>query len=324
MRRREFISLIAGATAWPLGARAQQSAMPVIGVLGPATAEVIPHLLAAFRQGLAEGGYVDGKNLTIEYRFANYKLELLPGLARDLVQRNVNVIFALTPETVAAARNETTSIPIVALDLESDPVAMGYVESLARPGGNLTGVFLDIPEMSGKQVGLLKEMVPRLSRLAIFGIPGLNSLQFASTKAATEAFALEPEIIEVRVPSDFGDAFETARSRYVEAGILLSSPLIFTESRPISELALAKGLPLISLFAEFPKASGLMAYGPNVAEIFRKGGEYTAKVLRGAKPSELPIQRPEKFHLVINLKTAAALGISVPPVLLATADEVIE
>ena len=203
--------------------------MPVIGVLGPATAEVIPHLLAAFRRGLAEAGYVDGKNLIIEYRFPNYKLELLPGLARDLIQRNVKVIFALTPETVAAARNETTSIPIVALDLESDPIAMGYVESLARPGGNLTGVFLDIPEMSGKQVGLLKEMVPRLSRLAIFGIPGLNSLQFASTKAATEAFALEPETIEVRVPSDFEDAFETARSRHVEAGILLSSPLMFNK-----------------------------------------------------------------------------------------------
>jgi putative ABC transport system substrate-binding protein len=206
MRRREFISVIAGAAVWPLGAHAQQPAMQVIGVLDPVpAAEAIPHLLAAFRRGLAEAGYVEGKNLAIEYRFTNFSPELMSGAAGDLARLNVNVIFAATPEAVAAARNATTSIPIVALDLESDPVAMGYVETLARPGGNLTGIFLDIPEMSGKQVGLLKEMVPGLSRIAIFGIPGLNALQFASTKAATQAFALEPEIIEVRVPSDFED-----------------------------------------------------------------------------------------------------------------------
>ena len=219
---------------------------------------------------------------------------------------------------------QTSSIPIVAHDLESDPVAKGWVKSLARPGGNMTGFFLDIPEMSGKQVGLLKEMVPRLSHLAIFGIPGLNSLQFASTKAATEAFALEPEIVEVRLPSDFGDAFETARSRHVEGGILLSSPLVFLASKQIAELALAKRLPLISLFAEFPKVGGLIAYGPNASEMFRRCGDYVAKILNGAKPSDLPIQRPERFDLVINLKTATALGLDVPTQLQQLADEVIE
>ena len=324
MRRRDFLSVIAGATAWPLAARAQQRAMPVVGFLSPVTAEATPHLLAAFRQGLAETGYVEGKNLAIEYRFANFKLELLPDLAGDLVRRNVNVIFAPTPETVVAARNATTSIPIVALDLESDPLAKGYVKSLARPGGNMTGMFLDLPELSGKHIGLLKEIVPRLSRIAIFGIPGLNMAQFAATETVARALALEAEILEVQVAGDFEGALEAARIKHVDAGILLSSPLVFVASKQIGELALAKRLPLISLFAEFPKSSGLIAYGPNVAEIFRKSGEYVGKVLHGAKPSDLPIQQPEKFNLVINIKTATALGLDMPTQLQQLADEVIE
>jgi len=298
--------------------------MPVVGFLSPVTAEATPHLLAAFRQGLAETGYVEGKNLAIEYRFANFKLELLPDLAGDLVRRNVNVIFAPTPETVVAARNATTSIPIVALDLESDPLAKGYVKSLARPGGNMTGMFLDLPELSGKHIGLLKEIVPRLSRIAIFGIPGLNMAQFAATETVARALALEAEILEVQVAGDFEGALEAARIKHVDAGILLPSPLVFIASKQIGELALAKRLPLISLFAEFPKSGGLIAYGPNVAELFRRCAEYVGKVLRGAKPSDLPIQRPERFDLVINLKTATALGLDVPTQLQQLADEVIE
>ena len=242
----------------------------------------------------------------------------------DIVRLNVQVIFAGTPQVVAAATNAPTSIPIVAIDLESDPVAKGYVQSLARPGGNMTGMFLDIPELSGKQVGLLKEIVPHLSHIAIFGIPGLNAPQFAATEIAARALALEAEIIEVRVPDDFERALETARTKHVEGGILLSSPLVFASSRQIGELAIAKRLPLTSLFGEFPKAGGFIAYGPNLGDIFRRCGDYVAKILHGAKPSDLPIQRPERFDLVINLKTAKALGISVPPVLLATADDVIE
>jgi hypothetical protein len=227
MRRREFISVIVCAAAWPLVARAQQPATrPVIGVLGPArAAEAIPHLIAAFRRGLAEAGYVEGKNLAIESRFTNFKPELMPEFAGDLVRLNMNVIFAATPEAVIAVRNATTSIPIVADDLESDPIAIGFVKSLARPGGNMTGMFLDIPELSGKQVGLLKEIVPRLSRIAIFGIPGLNAPQFAATEIAARALALEAEIMEVRVPDDFERAWETARTKHVEGGILLSSTL---------------------------------------------------------------------------------------------------
>ena len=320
MRRREFISLIAGAAAWPLRARAEQ--MPVIGFLQEASA--VPHLLAAFRQALAEAGYVEGKNLAIEYRYSKDRPELLPEAAGDLARLNVKVIFAAAPFAIAAARNATNSIPIVAVDLESDPVATGYVESIARPGGNLTGMYLDIPELSGKQVGLLKEIVPRLSRIAIFGIPGFNAPQFAATERAARAFAVEAEIMEVRVPDDFEGALEAARTRHVEAGIMLSSPLVFMSSKQIGELAIAKRLPLICLFEEFPKAGGLMSYGPNVSELYRRCGDYVAKILHGAKPSDLPIQRPEKFDLVINLKTATALGVDMPTQLQQLADEVIE
>ena len=269
-------------------------------------------MVAAFRQGMAEAGYVRAKTLRSNTVLPTSNQSMLPQLASDLVRRNVNVIFAATPTAVAAARNATTSIPVVALDLESDPIAKGYVKSLARPGGNLTGMFLDLPESSGKQVGLLKEIVPRLSRIAIFGIPDLNAAQFAATETAVRALALEAEIMEVRVADDFEGALEVARTKHVEAGILLSSPLVFIFSKQIGELAMAKRLPLISLFAEFPKSGGLIAYGPNVSEIFRRCGDYVAKILHGAKPSDLPIQRPEKFDLVINLKTAAALGLDMP------------
>jgi putative tryptophan/tyrosine transport system substrate-binding protein len=185
-------------------------------------------------------------------------------------------------------------------------------------------MFLDLPELSGKQMGLLKEIVPGLSHVAIFGIPGLNAAQFAATETAVRALALKAEIMEVRGADDLEGALEAAKTRHVEAGILLSSPLTFLASKQIAEIALAKRLPLISLFAEFPKSGGLIAYGPNQSELFRRCGDYVAKILHGAKPGDLPIQRPERFELVINLKTAGTLGVSVPSVLFATAGEVIE
>jgi putative tryptophan/tyrosine transport system substrate-binding protein len=322
MKRREFISLVAGAAAWPLTARAEQ--MPVVGLLNPLPApEAMPHLVAAFRQGLAEEGYVEGKNLTIEYRYTNFRSELMQQAARDVVQRKVNVIFASTPDAIVATRSATSTIP-TAVDLESDPIAMGYIKSLARPGGNLTGMFLDLPELSGKQVGLIKEIVPRLSHVAIFGIPGINAAQFAAASAAVQAVGLDAEIIEVQVPDDWARALEAAKTKQVEAGILLSSPLVFSSSKQIGEFAVADRLPLIALFAEFPKAGGFISYGPNIAAMWQGAGVYVGKILHGAKPNDLPIQRPEKFDLVINLKAAQALGLSVPSVLLATADEVIE
>ena len=321
MRRREVISLIAAATTWPLRARAEQ--MPVIGFLNAAPGRV-PPLIAAFGQGLAEEGYVEGKNLAIEDRFTHFRPELMHEAAHDLVRHKVNVIFATGPDAVAAARSATSSIPIIGIDLESDPLALGYVKSLARPGGNLTGTFLDLPELSGKQVGLLKEIVPRLTRIAVFGMPGFNVAQFAAAAAAVQAIRAEAEIIEVQVPDDWARAFESAKSRQVEAGILLSSPLVFILSEQVGKLAVTHRLPLISLFAEFPKNGGLLAYGPNIGEMFKRCGSYVGKILQGAKPSDLPIQRPEKFDLVINLTTAKALGLEVPSQLQQLADEVIE
>jgi putative ABC transport system substrate-binding protein len=185
-------------------------------------------------------------------------------------------------------------------------------------------MFLDLPELGGKQIGLLKEIVPRLSRIAIFGIPDLNVAQFAATESVARVNALEAEIMGVRVADDFKQALESAKTKQVEAGILLSSPLVFNASRQIGEIAIAERLPLISLFAVFPKSGGLIAYGPNVAEIFTRCADYVAKILHGAKPSDLPIQRPERFDLVINLKTAAALGLNMPTQLQQLADEVIE
>jgi putative tryptophan/tyrosine transport system substrate-binding protein len=298
--------------------------MPVVGFLHSASAEANADNVVAFRRGLAEAGYVEGKNVTIEYHFTNFRPELMSEAASDVIRRNVSVIFAADPGAVVVVRNATTSIPVVALDLESDPVAKGYFKSLARPGGNLTGMFLDLPELSGKHVGLLKEIVPRLSRIAIFGVPGLNEAQFAAAETAVRALGLEAEIIEVRSGADFEQAFEAAWKRHLDAGIQLTWPLVFNHRKQLSELALAKRLPVIFLLAEFAKSGGLIAYGPSVSEIFRGSADYVAKILHGAKPSELPIRRPEKFNLVINLKTSADLGISVPPVLLATADEVIE
>jgi putative tryptophan/tyrosine transport system substrate-binding protein len=324
MRRRDFI-LGGGATIAGLGlpaAHAQQPAMPVIGWFsevppGPA----IDSVGAAFRRGMAEFGYVEGKNYTTDLRL---NPESLTQAATDLVRLNVNVVFAGGPAALAAASKATTSIPVVGIDLESDPIAKGYVKSLGRPGGNITGIFLDIPELSGKQVQLLQQIVPQLSRLAIFGAPGLNALQFKASEIAARAFNIEAEFIDVQVPDDFAGAMDAASARHVEAGILLSSPIVYAFSRQIGELALAKRLPLISLFDVFPKNGGLLAYGPNGNEMFNRCGSYVGKILQGAKPSDLPIQRPEKFDLVINLKTAAALGVTVPALLLATADEVIE
>lgn len=323
MRRREFITLIAAAITLPPRAFAAEQA-PVVGYLNPAPAPGIPHIIAAFQQGLAQEGYVEGKNLAIESRFSAFRPELMQQAARDLVRLQVNVIFASTPDAVAEAKSATSSIPIVGLDFENDPVALGYVKSLARPGGNLTGMYLDLPELNGKQIGLLKEVLPRLSRIAIFGIPGLNAAQFAAAAAAVRAARLEAETIEVRTPDDWAQALETARTRQAEAGILLSSPLVFAASEQIGKLAVGHRLPLICLFAEFAKAGGFIAYGPNVDAIEERAGVYVGKILHGAQPSDLPIQRPTKFDLVVNLTTAKALGLEVPLRLQQLADEVIE
>jgi putative tryptophan/tyrosine transport system substrate-binding protein len=323
MRRREFIAGIGAAAAWPLAVRAQQKEMPVIGFLSPLPSGEPPPF-AAFRRGLAEEGYVEGKNLAIEKRFTNFRPELMNEAAGDLVRLAVSVIFAAYPESLVGARNATGSIPTVTVDLESDPLAMGYIKSLARPGGNLTGMFLDLPELSGKQVGLLKEMVPGLSRMQSLASPASTRRNSLRLRRRYRRSGSKPKLLKCRSRM-IGDApWRPPKQGRSKPVFLLSSPLVFISSKQIGELALANRLPLISLFGEFPKAEGFMAYGPNIHSMWQRAGVYVGKILRGAKPNDLPIQRPEKFDLVINLKTAEALGLSVPPTLLARADEVIE
>jgi ABC-type uncharacterized transport system substrate-binding protein len=316
------VALIAIIVA-PFATQAQPAARtPRIGILGVTPAN--PVLGEAFKQGLGEFGYTEGRNVVIDYRDADGKPERLSQVAADLVRLNVDVIFARGAGALSAAKQTTSRIPTVAVDLESDPVAMGFVRKLARPGGNITGVFLDLPELSGKQLQLLKEVIRTVSRVAILGDPMLNAPQFQATEGAARALAVQPQLLEVRASRDFHVALEAASRGRADAVLLLSSPLVFNRRVEIGALAVERRLPAVSMFVEFAEAGGLMAYGPSLREAFRRAGAYAGRILQGAKPGELPVERPTKFELVINLKTAKALGLTIPQSVLARADEVIQ
>ena len=324
MDRRAFLGTVAGGLlAAPLAAEAQQPGKVYrIAMLGVTAMD--PLLNEAFKQGLGELGYTEGRNVVVEYRHADGRPERLSQLAADLVRLNVAVLVVRGAAALAAAKDATSHIPTVAVDLESDPVAMGFVRNLAQPGGNITGVFLDLPELSGKQLQLLKEVIRPISRVAILGDPALNGPQFQATAGAARALAIEPQLVEVRGSRDFDTALEAAGRGRAGAVLLLSSPLVFTGRVEISALALKRRLPAVSMFVEFAEAGGVMAYGPSLHEAFWRSGAYAGRILHGAKPGELPVQRPTKFELVINLKTAKALGLTIPPSLLQRADQVIE
>jgi putative tryptophan/tyrosine transport system substrate-binding protein len=290
MRRREFITLVGGAAAWPLAVRAQQPALPRIGSILPFAVENTE----AFGQGLREAGYVDGQNIVLDTRYHHDSLERIDEFARELVALKCSVILVGGPYAIRAVMKATSTIPIIGIDLESDPVANGWVKSLARPGGNFTGLFLDIPELSGKQIELLKNVVPTL------------------------------ESFPIRNEEEIEDAVEHAAHDRVHGMIVLTSPLIFNQLSQIADLALKQHLPTISLFNTYPKVGGLMAYGPNLPSLFKRAASYVDRILSGAHPGELPIERPTKFELVINLKTAKALGLVVPGPLQQLADELIE
>ena len=305
----------------PLAVEAQPAgSTPRLGVLGPTPMNPLNDV--AFRQGLAQFGYTEGRNLVIEYRHAEGRL--LSDLAAQLLRLNVDVIFARGAAAVAAAKVTAGTIPVVAVDLESDPIAAGFVRGLAQPGGNITGVFLDLPELSGKQLQLLKELLPQLSRVAVLGDPVLNEPQFRATEIAAGALAMGLQRQEVRAAKDFNSALEAARNGRARAVLLLSSPLVFNQRTQLGALAVEKRLAAVSMLVEFAEAGGLMAYGPSLREAFRRCGAYVGRILQGAKPGELPVERPERFELAINLKTAKALGITVPHSLLLRADQVIQ
>ena len=323
MRRRQFIALLGGtAASWSLAADAQQQAgkQPRIGIISVEPGE----LTEAFSQGLREDGYVDGQNIILDTRYYHGSLERIDEFARELVALKCSVIVAGSPYAIRAVLKETNTIPTVGIDLESDPVANGWVKSLARPGSNLTGLFLDIPELGGKQIELLKNIVPNLTRLAAVWDATIGTLQFNAIETAARSSGVTLESFPIRTAEEINDAVERAAQRRVDGMIVLTSPLIFNQRSQIADLALKARLPTINGFNLYPKVGGLMAYGPNFPSIFKRAASYVDRILSGVNPGELPIERPTKFELVINLKTAKALGLQVPWQLQQLADEVIE
>lgn len=324
MPRRGFLATVAGALLLaPRAARTQPAGKPPrVGAVGVTPSD--PALIRAFAEGLGDQGYVDGRNVTIEHRHAGGQPHQLRGVLAELVGSRCDVLFARGAGALTAARNATSSIPIVAVDLESDPVAMGFVHNLARPGGNITGVFLDLPELSGKQLQLLRDIIPTIARVAILGDPVLNAPQFRATELAARDLGIRLQRLEVTEPAHLDRALNAAKRGGNRAVILLSSPLIFVRRKEIASMAASRQLPAVSMFVEFAEAGGLMVYGPSLREAFRRCGGYVGRILRGARPGELPVERPEKFDLVVNLKTAGALGLTIPRSLLQRADRVIE
>jgi putative ABC transport system substrate-binding protein len=322
MRRRDFIKVIAASAAvWPLAARAQQAGkLSRIGIILVEPSE----LTEALSQGLREAGYVDGQNIVLDLRYHYGSLERIDEFARELVALKCSTIVAGGPPAIRAVLKETNTIPTVGIDLESDPVANGWVKRLARPGGNCTGLFLDIPELGGKQIELLKNVVPTLTRLAALWDPTIGTLQFNAIETAARSSGVTLESFPIPTAEEINDAVNRAAQKHIDGMIVLTSPLIFNQRSQIADLALKARLPTINGFSIYPKAGGLMAYGPNFPSMFKRAASYVDRILSGANPGELPIERPTKFELVINLKTAKALGLQVPWQLQQLADEVIE
>jgi putative ABC transport system substrate-binding protein len=329
VRRRKFIALLASAAvAWPCAGGAQQTGKaPRVGLLLPGPPAPYPEL-DAFYEALRELGYAAGQNISTEPVYAEWKPDRFPKLAAELVRRKVDIILVASTSPARAAQEATSTIPIVVAAM-ADPVADGLVASLARPGGNITGNTFLGPELIGKRFGLLKEAIPGLSRVAALwhlGAYGEATMAgiLADTKAAARALEVQLQLVPARDPGDFEGAFAAMTREHAEAVIQLPSPMLFVEHRRIVALAAKSRLPAMYNTREFVEAGGLMAYGANIVELWRRAAEYVAKILKGTKPADLPVEQPTKFEFLINLNTATALGLTLPPALLATADEVIE
>jgi len=326
MKRRKFITLLGGAAAaWPLSPRAQQTAMPVVGYLNPSSAQGYARELAAFLKGLSETGYVDGRNIQIEYRWADNQYDRLPGMAAELVRQNVAVIAATTTPAARAAKAATATIPIVFTTI-ADPVQMGFVASLNRPGGNATGVTILSVEVGPKLLELLREVVPSAAIVALLINPTNPNAETQSRnlQAAALKLGLEVRVLQVSTERDFDAIF--GKLRELPADALMISQDVFFNSRAeqLAALTVRHTMPAIYLLREFAVAGGLMAYGASQTDALHQAGIYVGRILHGEKPADLPVIQPTKFELTINLKTAKALGLTIPPKLLFTADEVIE
>jgi putative ABC transport system substrate-binding protein len=328
IKRREFITLLGGAAAvWPLAARAQQAAMPVIGFLHPQSPEAFAEPARGFRQGLKDTGYVEGENVTIEYRWADNQIDRLPAMAAELVRRRVAVIVATGGGPSAlAAKAATTAIPIVFLAAE-DPVRLGLVASLARPGGNLTGINIFTSELVAKRLGLLRELVPGAVRVAVLVNPAI-AVNTASTlrdvEGAARAMGLQIQVLNADTSGEIDAAFATFVRERPDALFVSGEAFLNSRRVQLAHLATRHAVPATYALRDYAEVGGLMSYGPNIADAFRQAGVYTGRILRGAKPADLPVVQSTKFELVIKAQTARILGITVPPSLLATADEVIE
>jgi ABC-type uncharacterized transport system substrate-binding protein len=325
MRRRDFINFLGGAAAtWPLAARAQQPARVYnIAMLG--SARTNSRAYVAFSEAFRQLGWIEGKNVVLVYRSADNHVDRLPKLAVELVRLKVDVIVTAGTLASLAAKHATTTIPIV-MAAAGDPLGSGLVANLAQPIGNVTGLSLMSPDLGGKRLELLKELLPQISRVAVLwnSASPYPAHVFKETESAAQTLGIEVQSLEVRGPDDFNNVFEAVRQNHPDALIAVEDPLTNSYLSQIANFAAANKLPAIFGFREFVDAGGLMAYGANLADLFRRAAAYVDKILRGAKPAELPIQQPTKFELVINLKTAKALGLIIPPTLLARADEVIE
>jgi putative ABC transport system substrate-binding protein len=327
MDRRTFVSTAAGALfARALPANAQLAKkVPRIGVLHPGASATSSQLAAAFTQGLRERGYVEGQNVVVERRFGDNRAERISEIATELVRLKVDVIVTSSDVGIAAVKQQTGTIPIVMAN-STDPVGTGFVASLARPGGNITGHSGISPELSAKRLEVLKEIVPGLTRVAIMWNPDARGavLDYKETESAARSLRLQLQSVEVSRADDFDRAFSALTTGRAEALIVVGSPLVFTNRDQIASLAMQNRLPSMYGQREFADAGGLIAYGSNLADNWRRAATYVDKILKGAKPGELPIEQPTKFELVINLKTAKALGLTIPPSLLRRADEVIQ
>jgi putative ABC transport system substrate-binding protein len=326
MKRRDFITLLGTAAAWPLAARAQQPAMPVIGFLDSRSPDAVTGRLRAFRQGLKEAGYVEGENVAIAYRWAEDQYDRLPALAGDLVRRQVAVIVASGIPSISAAKAATSTIPI-AFILAEDPVRLGLVSSLARPGGNLTGVNFLSAELVAKRLELLRELVPRIARVAVLLNPADSARTESSLRdveAAARAIGLQIQILNANTSREIDAAFDSIARDRPDALFVTTTTFLSARMVQLALLAAFYRLPSSHDLREFVEAGGLMSYGTNIADVYRQNGVYTGRLLKGAKPADLPVMQSSKFELVINAHTARMLGIEVPPMLLARADEVIE
>jgi putative ABC transport system substrate-binding protein len=324
MRRREFIALLCAVMASPSSAHGQQTAkVRTVGFLYPGTAAAAPPRIAAFLAGLRTRGLRE-PDVEIVSRVTGGDATLPVPMANDLAKRKVDLILAISPAAIRAARSATETIPIVAGDLESDPVDAGLIASVARPGGNITGTFLDFPEFGKKWLEALKEALPQVKSVGVVWDPATGAMQLRAVETAAQNLKLKLETWEVRSPADLEKSVLSAKQRNVDALLFLSSPFIGANTKLLADLTLAQRLPAITLFTDFARDGGLMAYGPNLMAIFNQLGVQAAKLLQGERAAELPIETPTKFEFVLNLRTAKTLGVNIPQSVLLRADEVIE